>query len=264
MSIGLQGSMALFFAKAGNQPVKISQRQPLDQDWVVVPDKKIKAVNDVVQDKIFSPHINEDEDHFNPNQFYRDAIGKERVLTYNGASIYTKYKEVFDDISLLEESQSQINPDEPVYEVLQDAIMEKTAHLKSAIKKDFESFLTEKLGPDRLHLIPEISYRFSQKAFTTFISEVNALTTEKYAGFFTDGSSGETCTLHIPENPAEAVRIEARISEVYQSFMPMPDEDMPFQEKQAHPVQLTGTAVYTIGLDGVTEANVGFTLKDLI
>jgi hypothetical protein len=216
--------------------------------------------------KVFSPHENEINQDFNPEQFHRDAFGTEKVLAYDDRTIHTKYKAEFNEIQDLSEAQNQViiaqrsndsAENQALYDGLEDQITEKTADLKAKIKTDFGNFLTTHLGPKRLHLIPEISYRFSRKAMTTFIAEVNNHTTKKYGGFFTDGHSQESCTLIIPEDPTGAVQIDASTRGLFQSFIAANNP-----EKVVRPVELIGHAVYTIGLDGKTEADLDFVLSD--
>lgn len=216
--------------------------------------------------KIFSPYKMEQGQERNPEQFYRDAQGKERVLAYNGQTIYVQYKNEHDEIEHLEERQAQVmraqrtdnsEANQKLYDGLQDQIDSQTAALKGKIRKDFGDFLTSRLGPTRLHLIPEITYRFSQKAFTTFIRQVNDHTTRKYGGIFVDGRSEETCALHIPEDPQGAVLIDTSTRGIYQNFIPVNQF-----EKASRPAELVGHAVYTIGLGGNTEADVDFLLAD--
>jgi hypothetical protein len=216
--------------------------------------------------KVFSPYKHETGKQ-NPDQFYRDVHGTENVLAYENQTIYVKYKAKFDELRDLGEAQQQVialqraddSPEnQALYDGLQDQIDATTAELNREIREDFQGFLRANLGPKRLHLIPEITYRFSQKAFTTLIQQVNDHTTKKYGGFFTDGQSEQQCTLLIPNDPNGAVRIDASTKGVFQSFLPANA-----REKVVRPVELIGHSVYTIGLNGKTKADIDFLLKDI-
>src|SRR5579872_7002218 len=175
----------------------------LGQPQAAILPQEIGGINDRVS-KIFSPYKKEKGSERNPEQFFRDVHGTENVLAYDHQTIYAKYRQDFDEIRALEADQNQViilqrTDDSPenqaLYDSIQDQINNKTAELDGKIRNDFGDFLRERLGPTRLHLIPEITYRFSQKALTTFIRQVNDHTTKKYGGFFTDGFSDRACTL---------------------------------------------------------------------
>lgn len=216
--------------------------------------------------KVFSPCKMEQRQDFNPRQFYRDVHGTEKALAYDNRTVYAKFQAEFDEIADLEEVQNQVmiaqraddsEENQALYDGLQDQIDDKTGELKEKIRTDFGNFLAANLGPRRQHLIPEITYRFSRKALTTFISQVNDTTRKTFGGIFTDGHSQESCTLIIPKDPQGAVQIDASTRGIFQSFI---GEKNP--EKVVRPVELIGHAVYTIELNGITTADVDFLLKD--
>jgi hypothetical protein len=206
--------------------------------------------------KKFFPVTKEGDQARNPQQFYRDVFGTEKKLNYNHQPIFAKFRKEFTDIQKLESDQKKHFDNQNKYDEIQETIDTQTSSLKDKIKTDFEHFLTTRLGPNRKHLIPEITHRFSQKAFTTFISEVNDYTTKEYQGIITDESAKkEYCILHIP--PQGPVQIEATTEATYQNFIPVNGEKKPCN------IPLKGHAIYTIGLDGRTLANISFSLSGL-
>ena len=218
---------------------------------------RLSPIQDRVQKTFLPSEIEKKQGQdFNSQQFYKDVHGREKALVYDHQTIFAKYRKEFTEIHALEHEQRKDFDNQNLYDQFQERIDNETALLKRKIKEDFEKFLTCRLGPERQHLIPEITYRFSQKAFTTFIGEVNAHTTNKYRGVMMDGQSSEHCTLHIP--PRGPVQIEATTEALYQNFLLLDD-----MEKQPRSISLQGSAIYTIGLDGKTQANITFSLPKL-
>lgn len=209
----------------------------------------------------FSPAQVEGPDDMDSNAFFKDCFGMEKVLVYNGSSIYEKFQTDYDKIDDLEQLQQANLLEEDDYDKAQEEIDRLTQNLKDNIKVDFQTFLAEELGPERAYLSPEISYRFSQKAFTSLNRTVNRYTENRYQGLLT-GSLGETrsCSLEIPAESDMPVLIQVKTQKVFRHYQPKGKLEIIDLEKL---VEYDATVTYSLGPDdkALTEARTIFTLK---
>lgn len=149
-----------------------------------------------------------------PKDFYKGFKEMSRNLFYGGESIRSRYKKEFEEIEALEKEQT--------CQLDEDLLDTANSSLKTKVKIDFLDFLAQELGDQRIHLIPEIINRFSQKTLTAVGQELVQHSLENFKGYFVDETGDEKITLIIPKtNPKAPILLEYRMDYDYSHFHPV-------------------------------------------
>lgn len=201
-----------------------------------------------------------------PKAFFKDCDRMPKQLVIGNQTIYTLFKREFDEVTVLDAERSKIQkkmqkkPDaklEAEYQGIDDLIASKSELLREKINQYFQSYLETNLGTNRMHLIPEICYRFSQKAQTL----PQVLSDRKIAdtyGVILQGRKGfETVSLHIPKNEDAPVEITSASELSYDKIFPI-GKGEPRTLKT--PFRVMNSGLFQIGLDGETRGTVQISL----
>lgn len=196
-------------------------------------------------------------------------------LFINNQSIHSKYKNEFKEIKHLESVQQKICdlqrnkeaeevPDEAIltelqnqYDMYEEAIKKKKKNLADRVKNDFASYLEDHLGPERMHLIPQIQWLCSPKASTTLGLLVDEKIQRTCHGIFMGQKQPmSTISLHIPASRTAPIEITTTNEGLYDTYIHSNDP--------MHPVitsrHVSAYARYEIGLDGKIRVQGNFSL----
>ena len=216
-----------------------------------------------------------------PEAFKKDCDRMAHNLIYNGHSVYEHHKNKFDELNnllkphldklgalqsefiehqaRLSEIEDKTSDDYDMRSDYCDFLEDKITRLKEQISEisddeegpknaiqteateKFTAYLLKTLGPSRRALIPEIMWRFSQKATTLVYGHLTQYLYGKCGITPQDAKMQSKCELIIPDDQNKPVQIIASTRSSYGSYT-----DHEGEHKLKTPISVNALAVYTL------------------
>jgi len=214
-----------------------------------------RSVIKTIAGAIFSP-VRTPVRYAGKNEFYETFESHRDRLFVDGESIGSKYKDRFDAIDKTQSSFDRLkreNPEEAGIELVEDFLEEERSTFRKEVADDFHKYLQQQLGPARLHLEPEITDRFSVKAFTGLECRIQTAVAEELGALVTGDAPVHSCSLFIP--PEGPVVMKVKTEGSYKNvFRPEPELLDP-------PCEYKGFSHCVIDPNGKTQSEISFRLR---
>lgn len=184
------------------------------------------------------------EDPSKDDAFTKDCDRLNEVLYIKHISIYSIFKSEFDALY----ANNEVSGSEQ--RTRRDCLVEK-------ISKDFNAYLTARLGQKRSHLIPIIRDLFSQVALIGVTTPFIRYYSDHFNGALIAKADAteQRCTLLDPLNPKDdSVRIVATVETTYDQIV---DHSKEVGRVDIQPIKLNGFALYIINSNGTVEEHIG-------